>query len=454
MFNRAIIQELKKWLGNPDRKPLVIRGARQVGKTTVIHQFAQQFEQYIYLNLEIKEDRKPFVNYTNLEQLLQTLFFLKNKLLSKKENTLIFIDEIQEVPEALNILRYFYEQEPTIKVVAAGSMLESIFDKHIHFPVGRIEYKVLRPVSFPEFLEASGETAALEQLQHIPFNDFAHDKLLKLYHQYAIIGGMPEVVNQYVQHKDLTALQSIFDSLIASYLDDVEKYARNDTQVLHLRHVIRSSFAEAGKRIKFAGFGNSSYRSREMGECLRTLEKVLLIHLLYPNTSATLPFQPDLKKSPRLQILDTGMLNHFVGIQKEILGTHDLSKIYQGTMIEHLTGQELLANQYHALSELYFWVKEKKESTAEVDFLMPFEGQIIPIETKSGKTGTLRSLHQFMDEAPHNMAVRFYNGEINISEVKTPRNKTYFLLNLPYYLVSQINGYLKWFEKQISGNSL
>jgi hypothetical protein len=293
----------------------------------------------------------------------------------------------------------------------------------------------------------------LQQLQHIPLHDFAHDKLLNLYHQYAIIGGMPEVVKHYVQHKDLTALQPIFDSLIASYLDDVEKYARNDTQVLHLRHVIRSSFAEAGKRIKFAGFGNSAYRSREMGECLRTLEKVLLLHLLYPNTSATLPFQPDLKKSPRLQILDTGMLNHFVGIQKEILGTNDLSKIYQGAMIEHLTGQELLANQYHALSELYFWVKEKKESTAEVDFLMSFEGKIIPIETKSGKTGALRSLHQFMDEAPHHMAVRFYNGEITISEVKTPLNKTYFLLNLPYYLVSQLNEYLKWFEKQISGKT-
>ncbi|MBU3715199.1 MAG: ATP-binding protein [Ferruginibacter sp.] len=449
MFKREIIKELEFWLVKADRKPLVIRGARQVGKTTVIHQFAKQFEQYIYLNLEIKEDKQPFLNYTNLEELLQAIFFLKNQLISKKENTLIFIDEIQEVPEALNILRYFYEQEPAIKIIAAGSMLESIFDKKIHFPVGRIEYKVLRPVSFPEFLEALGEMAALEQLQHIPFNNFAHDKLLKLYQQYAIIGGMPEVVNSYVKNKDFTSLQSIFDSLIASYLDDVEKYAKNDTQVLHLRHVIRSSFAEAGKRIKFAGFGNSSYRSREMGECLRTLEKVLLIHLLYPNTSATLPFQPDLKKSPRLQILDTGMLNHFVGIQKEILGTEDLSKIYQGTMIEHLTGQELLANQYHALSELYFWVKEKKESTAEIDFLIPFEGKVIPIETKSGKTGTLKSLHQFMDDAPHNMAIRFYNGHVNISEVKTPQNKTFFLLNLPYYLVSQIKAYLRWFQEQI-----
>ena len=449
MFNRLINKELEIWLQKPDSKPLVIRGARQVGKTTVINQFAKRFEQYIYLNLEIKEDKQPFLNYSTLEQLLQTIFFLKNQLLSKKENTLIFIDEIQEVPEALNILRYFYEQEPTIKVIAAGSMLESIFNKKIHFPVGRIEYKVLRPVSFPEFLEASGETAALEQLRKIPFQHFAHDKLIRLYQQYAIIGGMPEVVNNYVKHKDFTALNSIFDSLITSYLDDVEKYAKNDTQILHLRHVIRSSFSEAGKRIKFAGFGNSSYRSREMGECLRTLEKVLLIHLVYPNTSTTLPFLPDLKKSPRLQILDTGMLNHFVGIQKEILGSDDLSKIYQGTMIEHLTGQELLANQYNALSELFFWVKEKKESTAEVDFLISFEGKIIPIETKSGKTGTLKSLHLFMDAAPHNMAVRFYAGDVNITEVKTPQNKTFFLLSLPYYLVSQINEYLIWFQEQL-----
>jgi predicted AAA+ superfamily ATPase len=360
MFNRLINTELDVWLAKADRKPLVLRGARQVGKTTVINQFAQQFEQYIYLNLEIKEDKEPFIKYSNLEQLLQTIFFLKNQLLAKKEDTLIFIDEIQEVPEALNILRYFYEQEPTIKVIAAGSMLESIFDKKIHFPVGRIEYKVLRPVSFPEFLEALGETAALEQLHKIPFQQFAQDKLIKLYHQYAIIGGMPEVVNNYIKNKDFTSLNSIFDSLITSYLDDVEKYAKNDTQILHLRHVIKSSFSEAGKRIKFAGFGNSSYRSREIGECLRTLEKVMLLHLIYPNTSATLPFLPDLKKSPRLQILDTGMLNHFVGIQKEILGSDDLSKIYQGTMIEHLTDQELLANQYSALSELFFWVKEKK----------------------------------------------------------------------------------------------
>ena len=449
MFNRLIQKELDNWHSKPGRKPLVIRGARQVGKTTVVHQFSKRFEQYIYLNLELEDDKQPFLQYRNLDHLLQTIFFLKNQLLSKKESTLIFIDEIQEVPEALNTLRYFYEQEPGLSVIAAGSLLESLFDQKIHFPVGRVEYKVLRPVSFPEFLEALGEKAALEQLYHIPCNDFAHRKLTELYHLYAIIGGMPEIVNHYVQHKDLLALNPVFDSLLTSYLDDVEKYAKNDTQVMHLRHVIRSSFTEAGKRIHFEGFGNSAYRSREMGECLRILEKAMLVHLLYPNTSATLPIQPDIKKSPRLQLLDTGMLNYFTGIRKEIIGTEDLSSVYKGLIIEHLTGQELIATRFDALSELVFWVREKKESTAEVDFLYTYESKIIPIETKSGKTGTLRSLHQFMELAPHQMAVRFYSGEVVISDVKTPTGKPFYLLNLPYYLVSQLHEYLRWFEERV-----
>lgn len=449
MFKRAIIEELEKWAVEPGRKPLVIRGARQVGKTTMINQFAAQFEQYIYLNLELLGDQTPFKTFSNIETLIQAVFFIKNKSLALKNKTLLFIDEIQEVPEALNILRYFYELEPGISVIAAGSLLETLFDKNIHFPVGRVEYKVLRPVSFPEFLAAMGETAALQQLQQVPVASFAHNKLLQLFHTYALIGGMPEVVNHYIQHKDLTALSPIYDSLITSYLDDVEKYASNTTQVLHIRHVIRTSFLQAGKRIKFEGFGNSGYRSREMGEALRTLEKALLLQLIYPNTGAELPLMPDVKKSPRLQVLDTGMLNYFVGIQKEILGTEDLNKIYQGTLIEHLAGQEMLGFQHRSLSSLHFWVREKKDSSAEVDYLFVYEGKLIPVEVKSGTAGKLKSLHLFMDMAPHIMAVRFYAGEMNITEAISAAGKKYQLLNLPYYLVSQIEHYLAWFQKQI-----
>jgi predicted AAA+ superfamily ATPase len=448
MFNRKLILELEKWRQNVPRKPLVIRGARQVGKTTLVNQFAAQYEQYIYLNLELSENKEPFENFTSIENLINTLFFLKNKTLAKKSTTLIFIDEIQEVPKALNILRYFYELAPEISVIAAGSMLETLFNKNISFPIGRVEYKVIRPVSFPEFLSAIGENAALEQLTQVPVAAFAQSKLLSLFHTYALIGGMPEIVQHYAKHKDLVALGPVYDSLISGYMEDVEKYAKSNAQILHIRHCIQNSFAQAGKRIKFEGFGNSAYKSREMGESLRTLEKALLMQLVYPCTSASLPMVPDIKKSPRLQILDTGLLNYFVGIQKEIIGTDDLNSIYQGTLIEHLIGQELLAFQYNALSALHFWIREKKESTAEVDYLFQFDGLIIPIEVKSGKEGTLKSLHSYMDIAPHNFAIRFYAGALNISDAITQNGKQYKILNLPYYLGSQIEKYFDWFILQ------
>ena len=453
MFRRQLLWELEKWRQNMPRKPLVIRGARQVGKTTLVNQFAKQYEQYIYVNLELSEDKQPFENFTSIETLINTLFFLKNKIVAKKSTTLIFIDEIQEVPKALNILRYFFELAPEISVIAAGSMLETLFDKNISFPIGRVEYKVIRPVSFPEFLSAIDETTALEQLTQVPVAEFAQTKLLSLFHTYALIGGMPEIVQQYATHKDLVTLGPIYDSLISGYMDDVEKYAKSNAQILHVRHCIKNSFAQAGKRIKFEGFGNSAYKSREMGESLRTLEKALLLQLVYPCTTATLPMVPDIKKSPRLQILDTGLLNYFVGIQKEIIGTDDLNTIYQGTLIEHIIGQEILSFQYNALSALHFWVREKKESTAEVDYLFQYDGLVIPIEVKAGKEGTLKSLHSYMDLAPHKMAIRFYAGVLKITDAITQNGKQYQILNLPYYLGSQIEKYIAWFIQTKNASS-
>jgi predicted AAA+ superfamily ATPase len=295
MFQRDILKELQKWRLKKGRKPLVIRGARQVGKTTVVAEFATEFSQYIYLNLELPADRKPFDDFSEFQMLLQIIFFLKNQQLANKEKTLVFIDEIQEVPAALQLLRYFYEEAPEIAVIAAGSMLESIFDEKISFPVGRVEYLVIHPASFPEFLNANEEQTALSALREIPMPSYAHDKLMQLFRTYSLIGGMPEIVAKYAADKDITALKSTYESLLVSYLDDVEKYASGNSEVNHIRHAIRASFAMAGKRIKFEGFGNSNYKSRDMGEALRTLEKALLLHLVYPQTSAVLPIQPDLE---------------------------------------------------------------------------------------------------------------------------------------------------------------
>ena len=275
-------------------------------------------------------------------------------------------------------------------------------------------------------------------------DSFAHDRLLSLFHIYTLIGGMPEVVLSYARNKDVVALTPVFDSLIGTYLDDVEKYTSTQVQTQIMRHAIRSVFMEAGNRIKFNGFGNSTYGSKEMGEALRTIEKAMLVHLVYPTTQTEEPFMPDMKKSPRLQVVDTGMVNYMAHLQKEIFGTNDLNNVYKGHIAEHIVGQELIANQTSLLHKPLFWINEKKGSVAEIDFLAYIDGGMIPIEVKSGATGRLRSLHSFMESYKGNIAVRLYAGEIRKDVLETPEGKTYTLLNLPYYLAGKIGNYINW----------
>ena len=448
MFERGIIAELKKWKLSENRKPLILRGARQTGKTTVVEQFAEGYGQYIYLNLERTADKEVFVRYNSIDEIVQAIFFQYNKKTEQMADTLLFIDEIQQSPEAVALLRYFYEDYPDLHVIAAGSLLETLLGKSINFPVGRVEYRAVRPVSFAEFLLAMGEEQALEQYNNVPIKDFAHEKLIKLFHTYALIGGMPEIVSNYIKNKDLTILQNVYESLLIPYFDDVEKYAKNSGQIQILRHAIRSIFYEAGRRIKFQGFGASSYNSKEMGEVLRTLEKTMLMQLIFPTTQTEPPFLPDIKKSPRLQVLDTGMLNFFSGLQKDMLGTQDLNDLYRGKITEHIVGQELLASNYSFLNSLHFWVRDKKQSEAEIDIMYPYNSTMIPVEVKSGKSGKLRSLLYYLDVSTIDFAVRFYAGKLQLEEHKTPNGKTFKLLNLPYYLSGKLKDYLdKYYGK-------
>lgn len=441
MFRRDIIQRLNIWKDSGDRKPLVLRGARQTGKTTVVNMFSINFIQYIYLNLENEEDKSLFLRFKSIRELVKAIFFIKNKEISILP-TLIFIDEIQEVPEALTMLRYFYEEFPQYHIIAAGSLLESLFNNRISFPVGRVDYLVLNPCSFKEFLSATNEILSLEQYEKAEVADYAHNRLLKLFHDYTLIGGMPEIIKRYSETNDFTSLKQIYNSLLISYIDDVEKYASGNSQTQCMRHAIQSSFYEAATRIKFQGFGQSAYSSREMGEALRTLEKAFILKLIYPTTQTAPPYLADIKKSPRLQVLDTGMLNYFSGLQVQILGTNDLNEIYQGRIIEHIVGQELIANQEGILHSIKFWVREKKESSAEVDFLFPYKGRMIPVEVKSGATGKLRSLHLYMDLSEETIAIRLYAGTRRIDMIQTTSGKSYELHSLPYYLAGNINTYL------------
>jgi uncharacterized protein len=450
VFIRDIENELVKWKNSTSRKPLLLRGARQVGKTTVIDMFSRHYKHYIKLNLEEADKSLPFTEYGNAIRLVEQIFFLHNIEIKNIDNTLLFIDEIQEVPGALNMLRYFYEQVPQLHVIAAGSLLETAIKGEIKIPVGRVEYKIIRPVSFHEFLEASGESIAAKELLNVPIKEYTHNKLLNLFHIYTLIGGMPEIVNNYIKNRDLVTLKEIYTSLVFSYIEDVEKYGRNNNLIQVIRHVIRAGFLEAGNRIKFHGFGNSSFNSREVSEAMQTLQKVMLLHLIYPTTNTAIPVIPDKKKSPRLQVLDTGMLNHFAGLQNDLIGTKNLDTVYRGKIAEHIVGQEILASKYNILNELNFWVREKSNSNAEVDFVIGHRGLIIPIEVKSGPSGTLRSLHSFMDAADHHFAIRLYNGVLKIDKVKTLQDKEYSLLNLPYYLAGKVENYIDWMMDELS----
>jgi predicted AAA+ superfamily ATPase len=327
---------------------------------------------------------------------------------------LLFIDEIQNSPKAVAMLRYFHEEMKDLYVIAAGSLLESILNRHISFPVGRVEYLRMHPLSFEEFLQAIGEMQAAEMLERIPLPAFAHDKLLKLFHRYTLIGGMPEIVQLYAESQDLIQLKPVYDSLITAYMDDVEKYSSRESQT----------------------------------PIIQLLEKALLLQRIYPTTATQLPLTANLKKSPKLQLLDTGLVNYFSGLQTEIFGTKDLNSIYGGRIIEHLVGQELLASQHSTLFKPHFWVRENKQSNAEVDFVLQHGNKIIPIEVKSGATGRLRSLHEFINQADHNYAVRLYAGDLKVETATTITGKQYHLLNLPYFLAGKMTMYLDWFVTQ------
>ena len=250
---------------------------------------------------------------------------------------------------------------------------------------------------------------------------------------------MPEIVKEYVEtNEDITALDTVYNSLITSYIDDVEKYAGSTAQIPYIRHVIANAFREGGKKITFEKFGDSSYRSREMKEAFRVVEKTMLIHLVHPCTSVELPVAPVIKKKPRLHILDTGLINHSLQIMGTLVFDKNINDAHRGIIAEHIVGQELLASKSSIMNRLNFWTREKAESSAEVDYILPYKGNIIPIEVKAGAIGKLRSLLRFMDEAPHSIAVRVYQGEYLVQQAKTIAGKEFTLLNLPFYMIHRI----------------
>ncbi|MBW1901270.1 MAG: ATP-binding protein [Deltaproteobacteria bacterium] len=436
IIKRKIEAELLLWKNSKNKKPVILRGARQVGKTFVVNQFAENFENFIDINLERPRERELFSDFNTGQELFERILLYKGCKLDIK-NTLLFIDEIQHSAEAVRALRYFYEDMKELSVIAAGSLLE-VFSKRegFSFPVGRVKNLFLFPVNFLEYLETKNPPLAAELLQL----DFAeqtphHDLLLDAFNAYAFVGGMPEALAVYLETGAYSKVREIYDDIFIGYLEDVEKYS-NITKAKYLTHTIDRAPLYAGDRITYEKFGESSYRSREMKEAFDVLERALIVHRARPSTSTRIPIIEKLRKAPKLFFLDVGLTNYRIGFKEFFNRRTSLDNVYQGKISEQVTAQEIVSQSYVSPS-LRFWIREK--GTAETDLLYPFKDFVIPVEVKSGKAGKLRSLNLFMEACDHPYAIRIYSGESRIDPIRLPSGKIFYLYSIPYYLLPRLD---------------
>lgn len=444
MIQRNLINDLRNWAKKSNRKPLVIRGARQVGKTTLVKEFSKEFDAFVMLNLEKPDDRKIFDIADTPKKIVEYLLLTGTIKLSTVEGKriLIFIDEIQSCPSAIGMLRYFYEDMPDIFVIAAGSRLQELFKSGVSFPVGRVEYMSMRPCFFDEFLGAVSSAELRERVISAEVDPMLHSKLYELFRTYALIGGMPEIINTYSETMEINSLSSLYSGLLQSYDEDVEKYASSNQQIAVLRHLLKNGWSYAGQTISFARFGGSSFTSTAVHQAFELLEKAFIVTLDYPSTTVRPPLQAVFNRSPKLIWLDSGLVNFSAGIQVEYLSNTSITDVWRGHAAEQIVGQglwEVLDRNFS--NQQCFWVRDKKGSNAEVDFVLQTSGLIIPIEVKSGTNAHLRSLQSFMNiDGAGKLAVRVWPGEFSVNDVKTVgTNNTFRLINLPYYLIGQLD---------------
>jgi predicted AAA+ superfamily ATPase len=447
MFDRNCYDHFQQWADKPSRKPLVIRGARQVGKTSAVIHFAQSyFDELIYLNLEKKEACAVFSEIAEISQLIVAIeLHTQKKIIPGK--TLLFIDEIQNSAHAMTQLRYLYEEMPALHVIAAGSLLEvATKDKGFSFPVGRVEFCYMAPVRFDEFIKALGyhQSAAFlsQQKLYDSIPESIHNTLNKQFREYVAIGGMPEAVQVYSESKSPLDIVPVYESLLTGFLDDVYKYSTT-AKAPYLQHVIEHAPRYAGKAVAYEKFAGSSYRSREMSETFSTLEKAFLLRRVYPSSAVSPPLENNYRRRPKLLFLDVGLVCYTLGAVQAVLSTTELIDTFQGQIAEQVVGQTLSSRSFSQKSVLSYWLRDKKGVSAEVDYLLPFNDMIIPIEVKSGRSGKLRSLWEYVERSTLSFAVRIYSGPLQIDTIKTRSGKPFQLVSIPFYLTHRVGELLE-----------
>lgn len=449
---RKQLDILQEWWSSPRRKPLVIRGARQVGKSTLVRIFAKNAG--LALN-EVNLDRFPELDTVfatkDPERIIAELENLP-KIPGISEASLLFIDEIQGAEHALPALRYFYEDRPNLPLIAAGSLLEFTLRNHnFSMPVGRIDYLHLGPMVFSDFLLAMGEDKLAATIKTFTFGRtigaVSHKRLNELLRIYFFVGGMPEAVDRFASSRQHRQASDVHRSILETYRDDFPKYI-GARDLVRMIKVLAYAARSVGQKVKYTNFSSDHQASTIKGDidllCLaRILTKVVA------SRCNGVPLEAD--ADPRiykLLFLDVGLMNSFLGLKwSDLSGVSDLRLVNEGAMAKQFVGQHLLeAHREQSSGDLSYWLREGKGSNAELDFVISAAGKMVPIEVKSGAAGSLRSLHQFVSEKQLPLAIRLDLNLPSSQQVATSirsgqsqKDVSYDLLSMPLYLVEQIH---------------
>ena len=417
-YERIIDHYLSEWATRPVHKPILLRGARQVGKSTAVRHLGESFKYYVEINLEKQSNYIDlFKKDLDVTRIVPQMAAMCGTPIVPNE-TLLFIDEIQESQEAIMALRYFKEDMPNLHVIAAGSLLEFVLDEIPTFGVGRIHSMYMFPMTFDEFLLANGEQLLLNARGQAnidaPLPASLHEKLIGLIRTFMLVGGMPESVVKWVQTHDFLQCQEVQDDIITGYEADFPKYKKKvDPQLLIA--TMKSAATQATKKFVYSRVPGE-YKTAEVKKALDLLIKAgILIPVTYSSGNG-LPLGDESDESIRkILLLDTGLmlrlLNMTMGdtsaITAQILTATAADLVNKGPMAEMLAGLELLhyltPNLHH---DLYYWVRQAKNATAEIDYLLSRDMKVLPFEVKAGVQGGMKSLWDFMREKKLEQAVR------------------------------------------------
>ena len=449
---RHQLKFLEDWLQKKNRKPLIIRGVRQVGKSTLVELFAQQSGRGLHnVNLDRFPELADVFGSKDPNKIMAHIEFLPG-MSAASERSLLFLDEIQSVPQAIPALRYFYEDKPTLPVVSAGSLLEFALSDHtFSMPVGRVQYLHMGPMSFSEFLLAIGEKKLAELILNYQYGDsipdIAHKRLLELLRSYYFVGGMPEAVGVFAETQSYREVSEVHNSIIDTYREDFPKYAgsRNLNRMLN---VFNFAARNVGAKVKYSNI-SAQDQSVTLRKDLELLTMARMISKVVHSHCSGLPLQADMEEKVfKLLFLDVGLMNAISGLNWRVISQLDEMKlINEGTIAEQFIGQHLqgiLADTPNR--ELTYWLREGRALNAKVDFVIALQGQILPIEVKAGATGSMKSLHQFMGEKGGDLAIRFdasLPGDFEVDTTIRKGNDTkavkYRILSLPMYLVERLD---------------